>query len=159
MDMENARIAPMTAAQAAAISQWQYGGIYAFYSHRPKNAADLLDGTHFAVTDADDALLGFFCFGADARIPTLEEGVYDADALDIGLGMRPDLCGQHAGLPFLLRGLAYAQQTHRPNCFRLSMAAFNERAIKVYARAGFSVAREVTNAYFKNKFLIMTRAA
>ena len=146
---------PMTEEYARSIALWKYEGIYSFYSHNEENIEGYMDGTHFACTDAAGALIGYFCYGEDARIPTIEENAYDHGFLDIGLGLRPDLCGKKVGFSFLLRGVAYAQKIFCTNCFRLSVAAFNERAIKVYTKAGFRVEREVTNSYYGNKFLIM----
>jgi len=148
-------IAVMTKKYAHSISLWKYDGIYSFYNHNEENVSGYMDGTHFACTDAAGKLIGYFCFGEDARIPTMEENVYDDGFLDVGLGLKPDLCGKHYGLSFLNHGLDYVQKAFHTKCFRLSVAAFNERAIKVYERAGFSVEREVTNSYFHNKFLIM----
>jgi RimJ/RimL family protein N-acetyltransferase len=65
------------------------------------------------------------------------------------------LCGKGYGLPFLNRGLDYAEQALSTRSFRLSVAAFNERAVKVYQKAGFTIAQEVTNSRFRNKFYIM----
>jgi [ribosomal protein S18]-alanine N-acetyltransferase len=42
------------------------------------------------------------------------------------------------GLAYLQAGLAFATQRFTPRRFRLSVATFNERAIRVYERAGFS---------------------
>ena len=149
------KIIPMTEEYGHAIALWKYEGIYSFYNHDEENINEYMDGTHFACTNAAGELIGYFCFGADARVPTIEENVYDEGFLDIGLGLRPDLCGKKYGLSFLLNGLAYAQKLFIANCFRLSVAAFNERAIKVYRKAGFFVEQEVTNSYYKNKFFIM----
>ena len=148
-------ISAMTIEYARSISLWKYEGEFSFYDHNERNMEGYMDGTHYACTD-DGELIGYFCFGKDARIPTVETNVYDDDYLDIGLGLRPDLCGKGYGLPFFKIGLDYAKGHFQTKKFRLSVAAFNERAIKVYAKAGFEVEREVTNSYFKNKFIIMT---
>ena len=148
-------IVPMTQAYARMIPEWRYEGIYSFYNHNEENADAYMDGTHFAALNTSDEFIGYFCFGFEARIPTVEVNVYEDDCLDIGLGLRPDLCGKQHGQSFLSAGMKYAQQTFCAQTLRLSVAVFNERAIKVYKKAGFSVVREVTNAYFKNQFLIM----
>jgi ribosomal-protein-alanine N-acetyltransferase len=57
--------------------------------------------------------------------------------VDIGLGLRPDLTGRGLGLPFVLAGLEFARERFAPEGFRLTVAAFNERAILIYERAGF----------------------
>lgn len=151
-------IVPMTEDDARMISDWKYEGDYSFYNHSQENRDGLMDGTHFACLDAQGELIGYFCYGADARIPTMEENVYPEGYLDIGLGLRPDLCGKGLGLSFLQEGLRYAKERYQEDQYRLSVAAFNERAIKVYERAGFVKEQMVTNAYFRNSFHIMIYA-
>ena len=153
--IDKVSISAMTTEYALLISRWKYDGVYSFYDHNERNVEGYMDGTHFACTDKDGEIIGYFCFGEDARIPTIEENVYDDGFLDVGLGLRPDLCGKKYGSSFLDKGLEYAQQKYGTKQFRLSVAVFNERAIKVYAKADFYVEREVTNSYFMNKFIIM----
>jgi hypothetical protein len=58
--------------------------------------------------------------------------------VEVGLGLRPDLTGKGLGRGFLLAGLDFARRSFSPDVFRLSVATFNERAIKVTrARASY----------------------
>ena len=59
------------------------------------------------------------------------------DALEIGLGLRPDLTGRGLGLGFLLAGIDFGRRRFGLSRLILNVAAFNERAIKVYEEAGF----------------------
>lgn len=156
MNIPELCIVDMSPENAYSISQWHYDGIYSFYSHNGQNIDSFMDGTHYACIDPHENLIGYFCFGTDARIPTIEENVYEDGFMDIGLGLRPDLCGDGLGITFLSHGLDYARKYLGYEKFRLSVAAFNDRAIKVYLKAGFCKKREVTNSYFMNKFHIMT---
>ena len=61
--------------------------------------------------------------------------------LEIGLGLRPDLTGRGLGASFLAAGLEFARDRFAPQRFVLSVATFNERAIKVYERTGFARGR------------------
>jgi len=149
------RITDMTKEYARIISGWKYGGIYSIYDESEENIDDFMNGSHFAYVDADQELVGYFCFGKDARIPTVEQNVYDDDFIDVGLGLKPDLCGNNLGLTFLNKGMQYARDLYDTSNFRLTVAAFNERAIKVYERAGFCLEREVTHLQSNQKFLIM----
>jgi hypothetical protein len=55
------------------------------------------------------------------------------------LGMRPDLTGRGLGEEFVHAGLRFARETYSPPAFRLTVATFNQRAIRVYERAGFEI--------------------
>ena len=147
---------PMTAEAAQAIALWQYEPPYDFYNWEPGPAGPLVPGA-FVCLDTQGQPDGFFTFGEDGRIPTVEESPYTPGFLDIGLGLRPDLCGKGLGAGFVQAGLSFGREEFKAERFRLSVAAFNKRAIKTYEKCGFSLEREVTNSYYKNKFLIMTR--
>jgi len=148
-------ITAMTEENANAIAQWTYDDIYSLYNNTGDNIDGYMDGTHFACTNLNGELVGYFCFGEEARIPTEENDVYDEGFLDIGLGMRPDLCGKGYGVSFLSKGLEFAQELYKTTQFRLTVVTFNERAIKAYTKAGFLVEREVTHLNTKGKFIIM----
>ena len=51
--------------------------------------------------------------------------------------MRPDLAGRGLGAGFVLAGLRFAKEAYSPPTFRLTVAAFNLRAVRVYDRVGF----------------------
>jgi len=123
---------PMTTADAHTIAAWRYAGVYAFYDFTadPADLAELLTPetwgrSYFSVDDMNQELVGFFQFK--------QQG----DVIDIGLGLRPDLTGKGYGLSFVVAGLNFAQRRFTPRQFRLAVAAFNRRALRVYACAGF----------------------
>jgi ribosomal-protein-alanine N-acetyltransferase len=132
---------PITPCDARAISRWRYGGPYSIYDGDPTSVDALLEPrlSYHSVYDESGDLVGYFCFGEDARVAAGRRlGVYEIEpAIDIGLGMRPDLTGRGLGEAFLLAGLRFARETYAPRAFRLTVATFNRRAIRVYERAGF----------------------
>jgi len=158
MKDKNLNVTLMIEIYAKAISVWKYENEYAFYNNDEGDIEEFMDGTYYACTLENGELIGYFCFGKGAQIPTVEENVYDDASVDIGLGLRPDLCGKGMGLVFFSAGLEYAKAVLDITHFRLSVAAFNERAIKLYKNAGFAVECEVTNSYYKNRFLIMKKS-
>ncbi len=142
--------------EAQAISGWQYEPPYSFYdwSADADDLALLLgkesrEGRFFSAFAEDGALVGFFEFQVDGE-----------DVI-VGLGLRPDLTGRALGLPFVEESLAFARERFGPRRFRLSVATFNERAIRVYERAGFVPLRtydhETNGGIFP--FVEMTRPA
>lgn len=152
-------IGPMTLPAAKAIARWTYAGEYAVYSFRPDQETlnELMSGAYFACTTRGKELVGYFCFGEAARIPTMEPDVYPDGPVDLGLGLRPDRCGRGEGAAFLRAGLVYARHAFGPQEMRLTVACFNRRAIALYTHAGFCPQRTVTHRLSNRPFSIMTR--
>jgi RimJ/RimL family protein N-acetyltransferase len=106
--------------------------------------------------DNDNKILGYICFGKSAQIPTLEKDMYiDETALDIGLGLNPTLCGNGFGSKFLADGISFAKLKFNASYYRLTVASFNQRAIKVYERVGFKYNMSVHHAVSNTIFHIM----
>lgn len=112
---------------------WKYPGEYAFYDM----TADLEDYEEFTnetLRNENDhyevflgsELVGFFCI------------VPEGENIEVGLGMRPDLCGKGRGRAFLAQILAFVDLNYRYEYCILWVAAFNQRAIKVYHSCGFT---------------------
>lgn len=148
---------PITEPDARAILTWHYDGPYAVYNCDPadleESVAAYLDprNQYVAAHDAAGQLVGYCCFGADARVPG---GDYsDADALDVGLGLRPDLTGRGSGSAFVAAILALAHKQWGAWRFRMTVAAFNQRAICAYEKAGF----RVVHAFEQHNGASMTR--
>lgn len=135
------RFAPIAEVEARAVVGWRYTGPFAIYNC-PTDEAEatvrtMLDpGTqYYAAHDATGTLAGFCCFGAEARVPG---GDYaDDTALDVGLGLRPDLAGRGLGPAFVDAIVSFAQRQFHQRRFRLTVAAWNRRAIRAYEKAGF----------------------
>jgi ribosomal-protein-alanine N-acetyltransferase len=132
---------PMGDAEAREVLAWHYESPYDIYNadpmHIEESVAGLVDpaNQYFVASDAEGRILGYCCFGPDARVPG---GDYrDPDLLDVGLGMRPDLTGQGHGPAFFGVVLTFGREQLGARRFRLSVAAFNHRAMRVYERAGF----------------------
>jgi [ribosomal protein S18]-alanine N-acetyltransferase len=107
------------------LASWRYPPPYDFYDGDVDPV--LNPERFFGVFDEAGELVGFYYF---------EEKPPD---LDYGLGLRPDRVGQGLGLKFFRLGLEYAHERYRPRRVYLHVAEFNERARKVYERAGFEV--------------------
>jgi ribosomal-protein-alanine N-acetyltransferase len=85
----------------------------------------------------------------------------DERTVELGLGLRPDLTGRGLGASFIAAGLEFGRERFAPERFVLSVATFNERAIKVYERAGFARVRVYMHATAgaEWEFLEMSRPA
>lgn len=154
-------IKPINYEEAKQISKWIYKEPYSIYSMVESDECinELLDGSYFSVLDEKNELIGYYCFGDSAKVPTGNQyGVYDfKNIIDIGLGIKPNLCGQGIGCEFLKAGLDFARNKFSIRKFRLTVAAFNERAIKVYAKLGFEKINsfERVSKHGNTKFIVM----
>lgn len=142
------------------ISNWKYKDEYCIYSmSQSKELFDeLTDGSYYAVDDENRHLVGYFCVGKSAKVPNrYDYNVYkDNSYLDMGLGLRPNLCGQGNGHSFVKAGIDYFSQKLGINKYRLTVASFNIRAIKVYERAGFCYNTSFIKVSNNIEFNVMT---
>jgi RimJ/RimL family protein N-acetyltransferase len=143
----------LTRSDAEEISRWKYPQPYSLYDGTG-DANRLLKYKYFAGLDEEGGLVGFCCFGEDARVPGLEE---EEGVLDVGAGLRPDLTGIGLGGPFLREACRLGDELYRPSSVRVVVAAFNRRAQMVAHALGF----EATGTHVANEreFVLMTRAA
>ena len=118
-------INPASAEAHELMASWRYPPPYDFYDGDIDPV--LNPERFFEARDEAGELIGFYYF--EPNPPDL----------DYGLGLRPDLTGQGLGLDFFRAGLAFARERYRPQRVYLHVAEFNERARRVYERAGFSV--------------------
>ena len=116
-------IHPASKAAFKEMATWRYPPPYDFYDGDAEPVRN--PERFFEVRDQEGRLVGFYYL--EAR----------GDEVEYGLGLRPDLTGQGLGLRFVMAGLAFAEQRYRPQRVVLSVAAFNERAKRVYEHAGF----------------------
>jgi RimJ/RimL family protein N-acetyltransferase len=119
------RIEPATQETLDELASWRYPPPYDFYDGDVDEVTN--PERYFGAFDAGGGLVGHYYF--EPKPPDL----------DYGLGLRPDLVGRGLGLEFFLAGLEFGRERYRPSRVLLHVAEFNERARKVYERAGFRV--------------------
>ncbi len=126
----------MTPAHAADIATWSYPAPYDCYDMTGCDPGFLTnpDSGYFALVDDADELIGFRSLGADGQVPG---GQYDGSALDTGGGLRPDHTGRGLGRLAISAGLAFGREASAPAAFRVTVAAFNTRALRVVTSLGF----------------------
>jgi ribosomal-protein-alanine N-acetyltransferase len=146
-------------ADISEIATWHYDGPYALYDGRTLRTSlflwlflrplfTSLGYEFFSVDDEQGKLIGLFQFSSTPR-----------RTVTIGLGLRPNFTGHGNGLAFVEAGLSFGKQRYAPRAFRLLVAAFNQRATKVYTRAGFNIIRELQRStiHGREKFYEMKK--
>lgn len=159
--MTGYRVEPLREEHARAILGWRYPPPYDFYdppedSHQEAYVREFLNPalSFHAVLDSAGSFVGFCSYGLDGQVPG---GEYSDEALDIGLGMKPELTGRGLGQEFFDAVLRFARQNLDALAFRVTVAAFNERAVRLYRKFGFQVCDEFNDARFDVPYVIMVK--
>lgn len=154
------RFAPMNFEKALEIVKWRYESPYDIYNVVTDNAgeeaayfADSANRYYVIKTD-EHGLTAFCCFGAEGQVPG---GNYSAQALDIGVGMRPDLTGKGLGSTLVDSILQFAIQSFQLTAFRATIATFNKRSQRVFEKAGFESVQIFTKRGTDRQFIVMMR--
>ena len=137
----------MNEISASKILSWQYEEPYDFYNNElnAEGIKELFENNYSVVLNQNRELIGFFCAGSSAQVPSgAKVGVYIEDIIDIGLGMAPVLTGKGNGLIFFSFVLESLCKTYGNVPVRLSVATFNQRAIRLYEKCGFIKEMEFT---------------
>jgi [ribosomal protein S18]-alanine N-acetyltransferase len=144
------RVRPLAEGDARAIATWRYPGRDATYDVR-----DVItpEQGYWSVV-RDDELIGYCCFGVEARIPGVEE---EPGTLDVGYGMRPDLIGRKLGASFVSAIVRFGLDEFSPERLRILILTWNERSRKVAEKAGFHETGVVGGD--EGDFLVMRRGA
>ena len=149
-----------TEQDALMVARWQYPEPYAAYDLEPSNrevlGALLRPENQYHAILSEGEVVGFFRFGEDARVPGWS---YDDSALDLGMGLRPDLTGAGNGLLYFQRVLVQVSQRHPGTTLRATVAAWNRRAIRVATQAGFhEVARFNSTRKEQTEYVLLLRS-
>ncbi|WP_107926947.1 GNAT family N-acetyltransferase [Lysinibacillus parviboronicapiens] len=124
---------------ATELLHWTYSAPYDFYNNEltTETLKEILDNSYQAIVNDKEQLIGYFCTGISAQVPSGHEvDAYLENGIDIGIGLKPDLTGKGFGTEFFSFIVSHVRQTtHAP--LRLTVAKFNTRAIHLYEKLGF----------------------
>jgi RimJ/RimL family protein N-acetyltransferase len=143
-------VLPLTTADAADIASWRYPDRYATYD---VDGAPTSDRGFWAVRHGDE-LVGYCCFGEEARVPGAVE---ETGVIDVGYGMRPELMGRGQGSDFIGAILTFAAERFAPLRFRLLILDWNARSRAAASSAGFEEGGAIEST--EGTFVVMTRSA
>ncbi|WP_369436041.1 GNAT family N-acetyltransferase [Lysinibacillus fusiformis] len=124
---------------ATELLHWTYNAPYDFYNNEftTETLKEILDNPYQAIVNDKEQLVGYFCTGISAQVPSGHiVSAYLDNYIDIGIGMKPILTGKGFGTVFFSFILSQVQrEEHAP--LRLTVATFNTRAIHLYEKLGF----------------------
>ena len=139
--------------------KWQYEPPYDVYNCPLEEVEKAIqyntdpENNVYAMFNQDGKLIGYCSYGKDAQVPG---GDYSEDALDIGLMIKPELTGQ--GLGTILAGgtIQDGIDKYAPAKLRVTIAAFNKRAIRTWEKIGFQHIQTFKRDGDGMEFIIMT---
>ena len=144
---------PLTESHKQAICNWQYEGEYAVYDLPSyENMQKARSG--FTNPERADSYLGWSENGELIAYTHFSE---KSDGTYLGIGVRPDLCGQGYGRKITQAAAKLAEERHpgKPVC--LEVRTWNARAIRCYERAGFRIVTAPYRIAGRGMFYKMTR--
>ena len=150
---------PLNREQALIVLSWHYDPPYDCYNFNGQNIdAELQyltasERAFFSISNPYNELEGFCSFGEDGQVPG---GSYQLQALDIGMGLRPDLTGRGQGRKYAEAVAQYGMALYRTDLLRVTIAAFNERAQRVWSHVGFEITSTFLKSNSESEFVVMT---
>lgn len=146
---------------ALVILNWRYTSPYDYYNLDAdtiqENLCYLLGSknTFCAILNLQGELEGYCSFGSDGQVPG---GDYSVEALDIGMGIRPDLVGQGGGKQYAQAVVRYGANQYGAQQFRVTIAEFNKRAKRVWEQLGFEQVEKFVKIGSGEAFVVMACA-
>jgi [ribosomal protein S18]-alanine N-acetyltransferase len=133
-----------TVGEARAVVAWAYEPPFDVYDLSGDDAVALLLSRderghgYYPVVDGN-AVVGFVCFGAEARVRGQEE---QAGTCDVGAGLDPARLGEGIGSSLLPAAVRFAVDRFGATRVRAAVAAFNDRSLRLCTAAGFRPVRD-----------------
>ncbi|PSN13715.1 N-acetyltransferase [filamentous cyanobacterium CCT1] len=143
---------------ALSILRWRYLPPYDTYNFDADTTQEdlcyLIDpkNAFYAILNVHEELEGYYSFGADGQVPG---GDYCTKALDIGMGMQPDLVGQGQGKHYAQAVVKYGVNQYRTQKCQVTIAEFNKRAQRVWEQVGLKQIGKFVKTGTEEEFVIM----
>ena len=149
---------PIDESSVRAILNWRYEPPYDIYNDLEEGASVqyFLHPQHnfYKIMTLDSELVGYCSFGQDGQVAG---GDYYDEALDIGMGIRPDLTGQGKGIEYANAVLEFGEGLLKPKALRVTIAAFNKRALRLWQKLEFEHQQSFERKYDGMQFVVLVR--
>lgn len=139
---------------------WEYEPPYDVYNCPPEEIGDAVQynidpaNNVFAMFEQNGELIGYCSYGNDAQVPG---GDYSEQVLDIGMMLKPKLTGQGMGSALVNDVIQNGIDRYAPKKLRVTIAAFNKRAIRVWEKNGFKQTQKFNHEGDGIEFVVMTK--
>ena len=143
---------------ASVIPGWRYDPPYDIYNLTSDDVESVVQSmldpqnAYLSITDEQGELVAYCCFGREGQVPG-SSGTYSY-WVNV-LPNSPELTGRGLGQEFVNSVLDFARTTFAPCVYRVTVAEFNERALRVWEKAGFQRADRFQRDRDKRPFVIL----
>lgn len=149
----------VNASNVRAILSWRYQPPYDFYNDSEEDTGLVQYLLHpqnnfYSILNENSELVAYCSFGQDGQVTG---GDYRDEALDIGIGIRPDLTGRGKGVEYANAVLEFADTLFKPKAFRVTIAAFNKRAIRLWQKLEFEQQQSFERGSDGMQFIVLMR--
>jgi [ribosomal protein S18]-alanine N-acetyltransferase len=144
---------------ATTICGWKYPEPYDVYNITESEVTQQIDymvydKNQFCSIYRGSELCGFISVGKDALV---KGGNYQEEAIDVGMGLKPDITGKGTGAWYVSKVVEYIISEHKPERIRVTIAEFNNRAIKVWLKNEFQIVQKFVGGRNKQAFVVLIR--
>jgi RimJ/RimL family protein N-acetyltransferase len=162
MEFGETTIKPITIEQAKEMIDWKYPSPYDLYNldNNHETLTNLMDqNNHYYILSSNEDIIGFYCYGEDATVPSgyPYKAYADSGYVDIGCGMNPRYVSLGLGSWFLNLGMDFFIQLLKLKKFRLTVLENNIRGLKLYHKVGFRVRSTFPTHFSMNNFVVMVK--
>lgn len=126
-----------TDADALVVAAWRYDGPWSIYNVSDPSSLSSDYGYHAVIDTTTGVLVGFVCFGIEARIPGFVE---DFGVVDVGVGIDPQLVGLGRGHALIAPVLEWIESRSPKMKHRVFVQDWNERSLRLRGALGFEEA-------------------
>ncbi len=141
-----------------AILNWRYEPPYDFYNYLEEEVTLEYflnpQNNFYKIVDENGELVGYCSFGQDGQV---SGGDYRYEGLDIGMGIRPDMTGQGKGVEYANIVLEFAESLLKPKAFRVTITAFNKRALRLWQKLEFEQQQSFERKSDGMQFIVLVR--
>lgn len=131
--------------EARVVISWAYDPPFDLYDLSRNDAVALLLARderghgYYPVLQGDDVIVGFVCFGAEARVSGQDEQI---GTCDVGAGLAPDRLSEGIATSLMPAAVHFAVDRFGAHLIRAAVAAFNDRSLRLCTSAGFRRVRD-----------------
>ena len=132
---------------AREIVAWRYEGNYAVYNMPEWEECEKLN---WSIVSAEKRRNQYYTVYKSGELLGFFHIMERDELVELGVGIKPELCGQHNGGMLMELALAKIEERYSSIMVQLKVRPFNIRAIKCYENTGF----KTISSYFEDEYLV-----